>query len=234
MCAAVNIDSVARTRPTYHHGDLRNALVRAGAELAERGGPESVTIRAAAKKVGVTPTAAYRHFAGHEELFQAVKEHAFDTLAKAMAHYLDSLEPVDDPVLDAVRRLNAAGRGYIRFARTEPGLFRTAFFRGATLPDGEEAERPDNPFGMLGAVLDRLADVGYLAPHSRPMAELAAWSAAHGVAMMIIDGPLREMPKAEQDQVVDRVLTVLTHGLGDGPAAAPMRARDGSVELEPR
>jgi len=219
---------VARTRATYHHGDLRNALLRAGAELAERRGPESVTIRAVAKRVGVTPTAAYRHFAGHEELLCAVKEQAFATLAQAMSHYLDLLPPVDDPVLDAVQRLHASGRGYVRFAVTEPGLFRTAFFPATKLAGSKEFERPDNPFAILGAILDRLVEVGYLSPESRPMAELVAWSAAHGVAMLTIEGPLGSLPEAERDQVVDRALAALANGLGDGPAAPQMRKPAGA------
>jgi len=57
----------------YHHGDLRNALGEAAAQLAKEGGPESVTVRAAARLVGVTPTAAYRHCTGHSELVAQAK-----------------------------------------------------------------------------------------------------------------------------------------------------------------
>jgi AcrR family transcriptional regulator len=76
MLAGVNIGAMESSagKRGYHHGDLRNALVAAAAELAAKGGPQSVTIRAAAREVGVTPTAAYRHFAGHEDLLNAAKE----------------------------------------------------------------------------------------------------------------------------------------------------------------
>ena len=65
----------------YHHGDLANALTAAATELARDGGPEAVVLREAARKVGVSATAAYRHFAGHGDLIHAVKELAQERLA---------------------------------------------------------------------------------------------------------------------------------------------------------
>src|SRR5690242_15991484 len=84
MFTHVNIYSVTTSgtaRATYHHGDLRNALIGAAADLAERGGPDAVTIRAAAREVGVTPTAAYRHFAGQADLVDAAKAEALQRMA---------------------------------------------------------------------------------------------------------------------------------------------------------
>src|SRR5690606_29119497 len=134
MCTGVNIERVttsAKARP-YHHGNLRNALVRAAAELAETGGPEAVTVRAAARRVGVTPTAAYRHFTNHEELLDAAQAQAQQTLFAAMGETLAEL-PAD---ANAVDRLSAIGLGYINFAQREPGLFRTAFCNRGSAPTG--------------------------------------------------------------------------------------------------
>src|SRR5262245_24040466 len=111
----------------YHHGDLRNALVTAAADLAAQGGPDSVTIRATAREVGVTPTAAYRHFAGHGELLDAAKDCALNDLSAAMRAELAARPESDDPVLYALGSLVAIGRGYLAFARAQPGLFRTVF-----------------------------------------------------------------------------------------------------------
>ena len=69
---------------SYHHGDLRGALVRAGLELAARGGASAVTLRAATRLAGVSPTAAYRHFASHEELQYAVGALALADLARTI------------------------------------------------------------------------------------------------------------------------------------------------------
>jgi AcrR family transcriptional regulator len=215
MLAGVNIDLMESSgKRGYHHGDLRNALVAAAAELAAGGGPASVTIRAAAREVGVTPTAAYRHFAGHEELLKAAKECALDELNAAMHKEIAARKTVGDPVLDALARLGALGRGYISFARAQPGLFRTVFSpEGSVLPrQGEEA----SPFLALLQALDELVRVGYLPAERRPIAELAAWSTVHGLAALL-DGPLRDLPADLQDQIVAQSMITLAHGLrGNG------------------
>jgi AcrR family transcriptional regulator len=225
MLATVNIWGMAkaRTRSTYHHGDLRNALLRAAAELAEKDGPEAVTIRAAARRVGVTPTAAYRHFSGLQELLSALNDEAVESLGAAMRHYLDQLPESGDPVLDAVNRALAMGRGYVRFAVSEPGLFRTALIR-PTKPPPERA-RPDDPFALLSVGLDDLVKVGYLAPESRPMAEFAAWSVVHGLALMLIDGELAGVPEQARALAVTRTLRLLANGLADGEHAEPVRSQ---------
>ncbi|MFX0573414.1 TetR/AcrR family transcriptional regulator [Nocardia nepalensis] len=201
-------DSEAATKRSapYHHGDLRNALVRAAAELAETGGPEAVTVRAAARHVGVTPTAAYRHFTNHEELLNAAQAQAQATLFGAMAETMAGLAPQ----ADAISRLGAVGRGYITFALREPGLFRTAFC-------GDQMPSP--AFDLLAGILDELVAVGFLAPADRPDAEYAAWSTVHGMASLIIDGLLDDLDDAARDQAIKRTLAVIERGLATGPNA---------------
>jgi AcrR family transcriptional regulator len=217
MFASVNILLVTTSKQSYHHGDLRNALVRAGAELAELGGPDAVTIRAAARSVGVTPTAAYRHFADHAELLEAVRQQAMVRLSASMRRFCGAGRPGTDPVTAARRQLTATGLGYVQFAVREPGLFRTAFVANS------KAEPPDpsanDPFGMLWQALDELVRVGYLAPEDRPLAELAAWSAVHGISLLLIDGPLRQLSRRERDAVIERTVQMVLRGLGTGPAA---------------
>lgn len=214
------------TKARYHHGDLRNALLAAAASLAGEG-PEAITIRAAAKLVGVTPTAAYRHFANHDDLLGAVKEYAFTTLGKAMADRLNQLEPVDDPVLAALARLDALGRGYIGFATAEPGLFRTAFFRGGSGPPLPEVlDKLDDPYAMLSHALDDLVTVGYLEESSRPLAELAAWATVHGVASLVTDGPMAELPDDVRDEFINRSMATVGLGFADGPTAEAARANE--------
>jgi AcrR family transcriptional regulator len=208
---------VSEPRKSYHHGDLRNALVRAGAELAESGGPDAVTVRSAARLAGVTATAAYRHFADHAELLAAVREVAGERLSAAMARYLRRLPVPDDPAASALARLRATGRGYVHFALSEPGLFRTAFSAEkdeapGALPEGS------GPFAKLSDALDGLVAVGYLADEDRPLAEFAAWSGVHGLAVLLIDGPLRALPRRERERVIDRVLDVIERGLATGRA----------------
>ncbi|MGW5308277.1 TetR/AcrR family transcriptional regulator [Nocardia thailandica] len=195
----------------YHHGDLRNALIAAAAELAGAGGPEAVTVRAAARQVGVTPTAAYRHFANHEELLRAIQEQAQQMLFRAMTEAVpEDASPID--------RLLASGRGYVLLATRERGLFRTAFCQY----DGETDEAPptDAPgFALLGRLLDALVDSGYLAADDRPGAEIAAWAPVHGLASLIVDGVLPWLDEAGIEAAIASTLAVVGRGLATGPNA---------------
>ena len=199
------------TRPTYHHGDLRNALISAGAKLAEKGGPTAVGVRAAARAVGVTPTAAYRHFANAEALQGAVKDRAFDALAQSMRSELASLEPTGEAAKDALRRLYAIGSAYLKVALAEPGLFRTAF--GEERGDVATARETDASFLILTRGLDDLVTAGYLPAERRPLAEFAAWSAVHGLARLILDGPLADLTADARDAVLERTLDMVARGL---------------------
>lgn len=213
------MSSSAQLRNSYHHGDLRNALIGAAADLAGNGGPDAVTIRAAARAVGVTPTAAYRHFAGQQDLLQAARDMALTRLMDAMDAELHAMPEIDDRLTRAVGKLAAIGRGYVAFATTEAGLFRTAFSCDGVgmppdTPGSDGTEFSVNPFQVLADVMDELVDVGYLPAERRPMADLAAWSTAHGVAMLLLEGPLRNADATTREQVVVRTLLTFVEGLG--------------------
>jgi AcrR family transcriptional regulator len=218
MLAGVNIDLMGfsgSAKRAYHHGDLRNALIAAAAELAAQGGPSSVSIRAAARLVGVTPTAAYRHFTGQEELLGAAKDSALEELAAAMHKELSARPQSDDPVRYALGSLSALGRGYIAFAKAQPGLFRTVFSWEGPVRDLNQI-RENDPFGMLLESLDELVAVGYLSVERRPLAEVTAWAVVHGLSMLL-DGPLRDMPAEVREEAVVKAMLVLGHGLaGNG------------------
>lgn len=196
-------------RPTYHHGDLRNALITAGAELAETGGPEAVGVRAAARAVGVTPTAAYRHFANADDLLREVKERALTTLGAAMQEELRQVDESGSPGDVALRRLAALGRAYVRVALAGPGLFRMAFGPGGSMV--REGEQPP-PFDLLVRTMDELVASGYLPAERRPMAEFAAWSTVHGLACLVIDGQLGDLPEAAVEQALQRVVELVEYG----------------------
>ncbi len=195
-------------RPSYHHGNLAKALTEAATQLAREGGPDAVVLREAARQVGVSATAAYRHFASHGDLMHAVKDLAGGKLAESMRVELAQTAPESDPAAEAIRRLNALGIGYVRFALAEPGLFRTAFCRpGTPTPHDHELELGQvEPYQMLVDAIDALVDSGLMPAHRRPLAEVFAWSAVHGLAMLLLDGPLARCTPVEQDQAIDRIL----------------------------
>jgi AcrR family transcriptional regulator len=206
-------------RGRYHHGDLGNALTDAATDLARRGGPEAVVLREAARQVGVSATAAYRHFANHDDLIHAVKERSQGDLAAAMNHELGALPPEPDPGQAALDRMRAIGRGYLHFAQREPGLFRTAFCRAeGPAEQAREGMAESAAYRILTDALDDLVTAGVLAPHRRPHAEAACWAAVHGLAMLLLDGPLHALPQADRDAAVERTLDLVADGLTAGRA----------------
>ena len=205
-----------KPRATYHHGDLHRALLDAGIALARDGGPDAVVLREATRRAGVVPNAAYRHFASRDELLHAVREAALAALARAMVAELRRVPP-GDTVAFARASLRAIGTAYVGFAQKQPGLFRTAFAGAAIHPPAatDPANVPANPgpFQLLGAALDLLVRAGALPAARRPGAEYLAWSAVHGLAMLVIDGPLRRLTRRERDVVTRALLDMVEKGL---------------------
>jgi AcrR family transcriptional regulator len=211
--------SVARKvqpRSTYRHGDLRRALIASGIALAREGGPDAVVLREATRRAGVVPNAAYRHFASHQDLLDAVRAAALGAVADAMESELAKLGP-GTPQEIAQGSLRAVGTGYLRFAEAEPGLFRTAFgMPGAppSPPDPRNAGKSGlTPFQLLGAALDKMVGAGLLPPERRPGAEFLAWSAVHGFAMLVLEGPLHALPAAQRRAVGQRIIDMVEKGL---------------------
>jgi len=201
-------------RNSYHHGDLPNALADAATEMARAGGPDAIVLRAAARAAGVSAAAAYRHFADHDELLQVVRQRALDALAAAMQQSLDSGAKLDDPALESVRRLRAIGQAYLRFALTDPGLFRTAFCRpDKPVPDAAEQMAKHGPYALLSGVLDELVAHGVLDPARRPGAEIPAWSAVHGLATLLTDGPLALLSPEDRAAAIERNADFLLNGI---------------------
>jgi hypothetical protein len=99
----------------------------------------------------------------------------------------------------------------VTFALAEPGQYRTAFGRGAGSLEAARGE--GTAFTILSEVLDELVAAGELPLDRRPMADLAAWSAVHGLAMLLLDGPLAALPPAARDATVTRTLAMIRSGL---------------------
>ncbi|MFA5489558.1 MAG: TetR/AcrR family transcriptional regulator [Candidimonas sp.] len=206
------------SRSTYHHGDLRAALVEAGLALVREGGPQALVLREATRRAGVAPNAAYRHFANHQALFEAVRAAALGALARAIEAELEHAEALRDPVARARGMLAAVGRGYVGFAQAETGWFRTAFAFGphdvqVPTDPARTAAKGLNPFELLSYALDAMAQAGVLPADRRPGAEYLAWSAVHGMALLIIDGPLRNAPPETRRSLGLRLLRMVEMGL---------------------
>ena len=203
-------------RKSYHHGALRATLIEASIALAREGGPDHVILREAARAAGVSHSAAYRHFTDREELLAEVSRYARHELAAQMRRKVNRTK-------DARRRLRAVGTAYVDFALAEPGLFRTAFTSHPAGSGNDDQSPPAGfqarshtdsaePYQVLGQVLDEAQAAGLLDPHRRPGAEIAAWSAVHGLAALLLDGPL-PTSAAGVKFAVQQVLDTVEHGL---------------------
>ncbi|MEV6558972.1 TetR-like C-terminal domain-containing protein [Nocardia sp. NPDC051756] len=208
----------AARRKTYRHGALKPALIEAGLRLARAGGgPDAIVLREAARQAGVAPNAAYTYFADRHALVTAVASAVLAQLATVMAAEQEGLTLSNDPAVAARQRFRGVGLGYLRFARTEPGLFRTAFTIGRddTATDSPDAAGPTgrSSIELLGDALDEMVATGSLPVARRPGAEYLAWSAVHGLAFLAIDGPLRTMPDDQLDAMGQRMLDMIDRGM---------------------
>ena len=202
-------------RKSYHHGALHSALVEASVALAREGGPDRVILREAARAAGVSHSAAYRHFADREALLAEVSSHARGELAAEMRRRVARAK-------GPRQRLRAIGTAYIDYALKEPGLFRTAFTSHPATSPVAERDRADagspgegaDPFDILGGVLDKCAAAGLLNPNHRPGAEIGVWSAVHGLASLLLDGPLPRT-SAGIEFARRQVLELIERGLFD-------------------
>jgi AcrR family transcriptional regulator len=217
MKARTETRTRAPKRSTYRHGDLHRALLEAGVALARSGGPDAVVLREVTRRVGVAPNAAYRHFADRHALLHAVCSAAQSALAVAIEAELGRLPHPGAPADTARARLRAVGTGYLRFAQAEPGLFRTAFsvpehLQGATSPARAGASGL-TPFQHLTSALDALVEAGAIPSGRRTDAEFLAWSAVHGLAMLLIDGPLRSLDDMQRQGLGQQLLDMVVRGL---------------------
>ena len=204
-------------RTSYRHGDLRQSLLAAAVAMAAEGGPDAVVLREATRRAGVSPNAAYRHFADRAALLAAVSDHAQGAVAEAIEAEWTAVDAGLAPADAARAHLRAVGTGYLRFARDHPGLFRAAFTVPSDLDQAFSAQKAGpggrTPFGLLSTALDELATAGVLPAERRPGAEVLAWSSVHGLAMLVLEGPLRGLDVETAERAGGRLIDMVERGL---------------------
>lgn len=204
-------------RKTYHHGELAEALVRAAMAQARSGGIESITMRAIATRVGVTPAAAYHHFASKEHLLAACAEQAFTGL-------LDRLQAASvRPRTTAIDRFEAIGRAYIAYALEHPTHYRIMF--GAHVRLIQELLPANSAGHRARAVLEQAAtEVAQELDGALTTEQVVqiGWSTTVGVVSLILERELgREMSPAAGQAMIDTVMRSLRMGLaGHGRSRA--------------
>ncbi len=168
---------------TYHHGNLRQALLEAARVLIIEAGVEALTLREVARRAGVTTGAPYHHFADKATLVAALARQSLDELDRIAGA---ALEGIGEPR----EQLRALGLVYVLYAVDHPAEFRLMFRPDKGEPF-ESAEPEAEPvFRILIRVVDACRAAAGITDDGRDAAAIAAWSLVHGLAALLIDGPL--------------------------------------------
>jgi AcrR family transcriptional regulator len=209
----------------YHHGDLRRALIDQALRTIDRLGPEGLTLRAVGEALGVSRTALYRHFSDKQALVAAVAREGFRALRLALGEAWERHGR-------GRAGFEAMGGAYLQFAVEHPSHYRAMFGRflesGARDPAlMEEAE------GAFQALVDALVDqqrTGLVRPDDPIIQARFVWSVTHGIAMLVIDGQLRDGDAAGAalnryaSGRIQAALGVDQRGSGGGAAQPPVTA----------
>jgi len=180
--------------PTYHHGDLRQALIESGAQLIEMNGVTDISLREVAKLTGVSHTAPYRHFKDKHALLAGIAEVGFVKLASALRNA--TTENPDDPGI----QLLEAGTAYIRLALQNRQMHHLMF--GGMWQPCDVSERlmelSDSAFRALVEIISNGQKTGSFKSGDTTVLALTAWSLVHGYAMLASTGQLDHLVDSEK------------------------------------
>ena len=182
---------------TYHHGDLRDALVQAALAEAEQGGPEAISIKALAKELGVSQPAPYRHFADREALLEAVTAEAFRQFNAVLR------ESVGKPSKRS--KLSRLAQAALAFGLRRNGIYRLMFASRTMACSPRDSELHNAAMESFGLLLDALEApaVGLL----RERQALKIWAALHGVVMLAEQGLLtRHVAQTSREELVEEIV----------------------------
>jgi len=197
-------------KETYHHKDLRNALIEETLAVLAEGGFATLTLRELARRLGVTHAAPYAHFADKRALLEAVAIVGFERLTEA-------LEPIAASSLPAETKIVEMSRAYLRFGQGQPNLYRLMFVAPEVTDENGEC------VGLHGAGQRAFATlIGAIAElesgRSNDAADLqdratAAWALVHGVAMLTIDDRTALKSERSPDEIVEMAAAIFVKGL---------------------
>ena len=196
-------------KTSYHHGNLRQALVEAALELIAQQGPTGFTLSEAAKAAGVTPAAVYRHFAGRDDLIAEVARQGFDIFAALMEFAWNGGKP------SALAAFEATGRAYLAFARKYPGHYMAMFESGLSLNDHPDlaalSQKARAVLEQAAAALSQNLPEGRRPPASMVSAHI--WALSHGVVELYMRGQGARGPWPPEE-LLETGIGIYLRGLG--------------------
>lgn len=216
----------APSRSSYHHGNLRDALLTAAIQLVEEGGPENVSLREVAKRAGVSAGAPFRHFQNKTALMTAVAEQAMDLLRLEVMTAIESVAS-DDPL----QRFAAVGSAYLRWSFQNPTHFQMISQRNLNDWGSSTSLRDDNKL-IRSLLEDALVDA-YREERLRPVniahTSIAGRALIYGLARMFIDGHFAQWALSGEaaEQTAQNILKQFVNLLGYEQPAAPAKKAAG-------
>ena len=195
----------------YHHGNLKETLIRAALDLIARKGPSGFTFAEAARFAGVSPAAPYRHFRDRDELVANVALRGFALFEAGLR------QAWNDGLPDPHAAFERMGRAYLEFARTEPAYYSAMFEAGLPFDASQELrDAGDRAFLVIRGAAERL--VALIPAARRPpafMVALHVWSLAHGIASLFGRGDAgrRKVP-VQPEELLEAGVLVYLRGLG--------------------
>jgi AcrR family transcriptional regulator len=198
-------------RRSYHHGNLREALVDAALDLIAEKGPAGFTFAEAARAAGVSPAAPYRHFRDRDALMADVARRGFERFEQLLITAWDEGRP------DLRAAFERLGRAYLAFARTEPAYFSAMFEAGLSMAEHRELQQAgDRAFAVLRGACEAL--VAAMPADRRPPAMMMAlhiWSLAHGIASLFARGDAARRPlPMSPEELLEAASLIYLEGLG--------------------
>jgi AcrR family transcriptional regulator len=201
----------------YHHGNLRETLLKAALRLISEVGPTAFTLREVARRAGVSHNAPYRHFQDRDELMAAVSTEGYGELTRTM---LDAVKQESS----SLARLKQAGLAYVKFALRRPEHFTVMFDAPPSKPSEklcfnpskmkikypEPAEAAEESFRMLIALVEDCQREGALPAGDSKALALLAWSMVHGIAKLAITG---RFPFSSQKEILKFAEYVIENSL---------------------
>lgn len=200
------------TKTTYHHGDLRVALIEAALDIIDEIGPQGLTIRKVAQRAGVSHAAPYRHFTGKDELILAVVERGFELLNESMDR---ARAAAGD---DRLAQFAAAGDAYVAFGMAYPAYYKVMY-------SGDLLSVTDNPAlqQASASAFDRMTDdiragqeLGIVKPGDPELLAIAIVSSVHGFLSLANDNRLERLhgKGANLTELKDFVMQCIFEGVG--------------------
>lgn len=198
-------------RRGYHHGRLKEALVDAARELVAERGPEGLTLAEAAKRVGVTGAAPYRHFPDRQALLGELARRGFELFSERLSLAWGDGGP------SAGAAMHRLGGAYLAFAQAETGLYGAMFGNARILDAPEPGAAANKALAILrGAAAAVLADAGSPGADPKDLA-FEIWALSHGVAMLALAGCLNAArPESDPAAILGRATESLIEGAARG------------------